>query len=55
MDYRVTWVINVEADSPMDAAKQALEIQRDPKSTATIFDVAYSKQHESVDLLGEKV
>jgi len=37
--YRVTWVIDLEADSPEEAARKALEIQRDPDSTATVFEV----------------
>lgn len=35
--YLVTWDIHVEADSPEEAARRALEIQRDPTSTATVF------------------
>jgi hypothetical protein len=38
--YRVTWDIELDADSPEDAARKALEIQRDPNSIATVFDVA---------------
>ena len=39
-DYRVTWVIDIfDAASPRAAAKHALEIQRDPESTATVFTV----------------
>jgi len=37
--YRVLWEIDVEADSPREAAKKALEIQRDPASMATAFTV----------------
>lgn len=40
MHYRVEWRIDIEANSPREAAERALEIQRDPESTATIFDVA---------------
>lgn len=36
-EYLVTWAINVEADSPEEAAELALEIQRDPESIATVF------------------
>lgn len=39
MDYRVTWEIDVEADSPIEAAKKAQEIQWDLSSTATVFTV----------------
>ena len=39
--YRVGWQIDVEAGSPADAARQALQVQR-PRSTATVFDVQWS-------------
>lgn len=35
--YLVTWNIQVDADSPEDAALQALDTHRDPESTATVF------------------
>lgn len=39
-DYRVKWEIDVfDVDSAEDAAREALRIQRDPASTATVFDV----------------
>jgi hypothetical protein len=38
-EYHVTWEIEVTADSAQEAAEQALQIQRDPESTATIFSV----------------
>lgn len=37
--YYVSWHIDVEADSFEEAAINALEIQRDPNSLATIFTV----------------
>ncbi len=37
--YRVQWEIDVDARSVTEAAKKALEIQRDPDSIATNFDV----------------
>lgn len=37
--YTVTWVIDLYADSHADAAKKALEIQRDKNSWATFFEV----------------
>lgn len=37
--YVVTWVIDIDADSPVDAAKEAQTIQRDPSSLATVFTV----------------
>ena len=39
MTLRVTWQIDLEADSPREAAEKALEIQRNPDSIATVFDV----------------
>lgn len=37
--YLITWYIELDADSAEEAAQKALEIQRDPDSTATVFDV----------------
>jgi hypothetical protein len=37
--YRVTWMIDVEADSPQDAATSARATQLNPNSIATIFTV----------------
>ena len=37
--YRVVWDIELDASSPLEAAKFAKEIQLDPKSTANVFDV----------------
>jgi hypothetical protein len=38
-EYHVTWEIELNADSPCEAAVKALAIQRDPDSIATVFDV----------------
>lgn len=38
-EYFVRWEIEVYASSPQAAAEQALEIQRDKGSLATVFDV----------------
>lgn len=39
--YRVFWSIDIEdVEDPVEAARQALEIQRDPESIATVFEVA---------------
>lgn len=35
----VTWEIDIEADTPEAAARRAREIQLDPDSIATFFDV----------------
>lgn len=37
--YVVTWCIDVDAATPRDAAAAALEMLRDPASTALVFDV----------------
>lgn len=37
--YIVAWSMPITADDPVDAARQALEIQRDPVSAATVFFV----------------
>ena len=37
--YRVVWEIDIDADTPEDAARQALDIQHDYNSDATVFDV----------------
>lgn len=49
--YRVTWVIDIEADSAIDAAVDALDIQLDPQSIAKQFDVqdVDTGETESVD------
>jgi hypothetical protein len=39
-DYRVTWEIDVSAETPEDAAMKARRIQLDPASSATVFKVA---------------
>ena len=39
MQYRVVWEIDLDAESVEDAARQALEIQRDPASIAMCFIV----------------
>jgi hypothetical protein len=38
-EYLVTWRIFIEAESPEDAAREALAVQRNPESEATGFDV----------------
>ena len=38
--YHIRWEIELHADSHEDAARQALAIQRDPESIATVFEVS---------------
>lgn len=37
--YRICWTIDIEAENAVAAAKEALQIQRDPGSEALIFEV----------------
>lgn len=37
--YAVTWEIEIDAESPEAAAREAFRIQRDPTSCATVFKV----------------
>lgn len=48
MGYLVTWSIDIEATSPEAAAEMAREIQRDPTSTANVFEVRRQGQDEVV-------
>lgn len=54
-DYHIVWEIELVATSPEDAARQALAIQRDSASLATVFDV-FDEDGQSVrvDLLEER-
>ena len=38
-EYQVVWRIYVEAATPLAAARQALSVQRDRESWATMFEV----------------
>jgi len=55
MEYRVTWIIDLDAASHKEAAKEALRIQRDQGSDALIFEVEDLKTGETnvIDLLCE--
>ena len=35
--YQVSWIIELAAESPEEATREALEIQRDPDSVSTFF------------------
>jgi hypothetical protein len=39
VDFRVIWEIEIEADSPKEAAQEARVIQLTPGMSATVFDV----------------
>lgn len=54
--YFVTWEIEIDADSPREAAEKALKIQRDQDSTAVVFGVMEfdtEDDKEMIDLLQE--
>ena len=46
-EYKVTWIIEVEAESMEEAAREALAIQRDPFSEATVFEVTNPETGET--------
>lgn len=56
-DYLVTWQIDIEADSPEEAAEIALRIQRDAGSDATCFEVSDKDSliNTVVDLAQEEI
>ena len=55
MQYLVTWKIDIEADTPEEAAQIALDIQRAPGSAATFFEVRDSdNKWHAIDLGGEE-
>jgi hypothetical protein len=46
----VEWRIEVDAETPEEAARIAQSMQRDPNSGATVFHVATDKGFEVIDL-----
>jgi len=51
---RVVWEVDVDADGPREAAEEALRMQRNPESTATVFDVTNERETVRVDLLEDQ-
>lgn len=50
-EFKVTWEIELEAETALEAARAALAIQRDPASTATVFTVVDPEGRvEQIDL-----
>ena len=49
-EYKITWTIELDAESAADAAYKAQLIQQDPESTATVFIVKSAKRVEHIDL-----
>lgn len=53
--YKVFWEIGIDADTPVEAARKALAVQRDPESIATVFDVINKRgKRVRVDLSKEE-
>ena len=48
--YRVFWEIDIHAETPIDAARQALKIHRDPEGIATVFEVHGPECITTIDL-----
>lgn len=46
--YCVRWIIDIDADTPDLAAREALRIQRDPGSIATVFEVRDKSSKEAL-------
>jgi hypothetical protein len=49
-EYLVEWKIDLDAENPLDAAKQAKRIHLDPESTALVFQVTDKKTGKKVDV-----
>ncbi len=47
-EYHVMWEIELDASDSVDAARKAQEIQRDPDSLATVFEV--TRVHDDAEL-----
>jgi len=50
-EFMVVWRIEIEAETPEEAAREALKIQRDPTSQTTHFEVSW--REANIDKLGE--
>ena len=56
MQYKVVWTIDIDAENPREAAKQALEVMQDKGSEAICFEVCNpntGKVIEHIDLMEE--
>lgn len=47
--YKIAWFIDIEADSPLEAAQEALAIHRDSESIATVFTVRSADSSICID------
>lgn len=49
--FKVSWEIDIEAETPLEAAQQAWDIVRRPSSSANVFTVyAENGETEKIDL-----
>ena len=48
--FKVRWQIYIDADTPREAAYRALQIQRNPDSIATVFEVLSGPLSQHIDL-----
>lgn len=56
MNYRVTWEIDVEAETPLEAAQKAFAYMQGSDTTATVFSCKPDKgKAVTVDLLERKI
>jgi hypothetical protein len=54
LEFRVIWEIDIDADSPMEAAQEARAVQLRPDTTATVFNVwEHAGTMHSVDLAAQ--
>jgi len=54
--YRVIWRFEIEAESAVAAAEQALEVQRHPKSASSLFEVTeLSSEDGQADHSGPRI
>ncbi|MFG2667695.1 hypothetical protein ACGFY6_26050 [Streptomyces sp. NPDC048387] len=49
-EYSISWTIEIDAETPVHAAYEALAVQRDPASWATVFTVHTEDGDVVVDL-----
>lgn len=49
-EYRVVWEIELSATDPVDAARQARQVQLDPACRATVFTISGDDTCRQIDL-----
>ena len=50
MEYSITWKVQIDGDSPIDAAHNAFLMQQDKESTATCFTVKNETTGETTEI-----